>query len=245
TVRLKRSVLDSISDRAELAVRLRRAAELGSFSKASTASPWFGSKLLNRKETEDAHQLAVDLERDLPKLRERMATVAEHSQIALGGTFGQWGEQLDLLVAVRESLDKFTPDIFDRPVTDLIPATAPSVWRRERGIEMSSIPRFRLRRVAKEYIRPGVHIADLHESLAQVQVQRAKWGEYATTQRPPAAPRGQGVQPARRACCRPARVAGPRAGAAGKMGRVCDHPAPAGGPDRPGGSEQLPPQCPA
>jgi hypothetical protein len=29
-----------------------------------------------------------------------------------------------LLVAVRESLDKFTPDIFDRPVHDLISATA-------------------------------------------------------------------------------------------------------------------------
>ncbi|MCG2621736.1 DUF4011 domain-containing protein [Arthrobacter sp. I2-34] len=190
TVRLKRSVLDSITDRAELATRLKRAAELGSFSKASTASPWFGSKLLNRKETEDAHQLAVDLERDLPKLRERMATVAEHSQIALGTTFAQWGEQLELLVAVRESLDKFTPDIFDRPVTDLISATAPSAWRRERGIEMSSITRSRLRRVAKEYIRPGVHIADLHESLAQVQVQRAQWADYATTQRHPAVPTG-------------------------------------------------------
>ncbi|MFD1212625.1 DUF4011 domain-containing protein [Arthrobacter sp. GCM10027362] len=190
TVRLKRSVLDSITDRTELAVRLKRAAELGSFSKASTASPWFGSKLLNRKETEDAHQLAVDLERDLPKLRERMAAVAEHSQIALGGSFGQWGEQLELLVAVRESLDKFTPDIFDRPVTDLISATAPSAWRRERGIEMSSITRSRLRRVAKEYVRPGVHIADLHESLAQVQAQRAKWSTYATTQRHPAVPTG-------------------------------------------------------
>ena len=33
---------------------------------------------------------------------------------------------------MRESLDKFTPDIFDRPVHDLISATAASAWRRER-----------------------------------------------------------------------------------------------------------------
>ncbi|AUI49588.1 DUF4011 domain-containing protein [Arthrobacter crystallopoietes] len=190
TVRLKRSVLDSIADRAELTGRLRRAAELGSFSKSSTNSPWFGAKLLNRKETEDAHQLSVDLARDIPKLREQMNRVAEHSQISLGTSFREWGQQLLLLVAVRGSLDKFTPDIFDRPVTDLISATASSGWRRERGIEMSSMTRSRLRRVAKEYVRPGVHISDLHESLADVQQQRSKWAEYATTQRHPSVPSG-------------------------------------------------------
>ena len=54
TVRLKRSVLDNIRDREELAGRLRRAAELGSFSRASTTSPWHGARLLTRKETQEA-----------------------------------------------------------------------------------------------------------------------------------------------------------------------------------------------
>ncbi|GLB67059.1 DUF4011 domain-containing protein [Arthrobacter mangrovi] len=190
TVRLKRSVLDSITDRAELTGRLRRAAELGSFSKASTTSPWFGAKLHNRKETEDAHELAAGLARDLPELRTQMERAAELSNIALGVTFREWGEQLLLLVSVRSSLDKFTPDIFDRPVTDLISATASSGWRRERGIEMSSMTRSRLRRVAKEYVRPGVHIADLHQSLIEVQEQRTQWTDYATTQRHPSVPSG-------------------------------------------------------
>jgi hypothetical protein len=95
--------------------------------------------------------------------------VAEHAEIRLGESFAEWGEQLELLMAVRGSLDKFTPDIFDRPVTDLISATAPSAWRRERGIEMTAMQRSRLRRVAKEYVRPGVHIADLNSSLVLVQ----------------------------------------------------------------------------
>ncbi|WP_331460322.1 MULTISPECIES: DUF4011 domain-containing protein [unclassified Arthrobacter] len=190
TVRLKRSVLDSITDRTELGGRLRRAAELGSFSRAATASPWYGAKLLNRKETEEAYELTQTLAADLPALRAKVQDVAEHSEIRLGETFAQWGEQLELLVAVRESLDKFTPDIFDRPVTDLISATASSSWRRERGIDMSSMTRSRLRRVAKEYVRPGVHISDLHASLAEVQQQRAVWTRYATTQRHPSVPTG-------------------------------------------------------
>ena len=190
TVRLKRSVLDSITDRTELTGRLRRAAELGSFSRAAVSSPWFGAKLLNRKETEAAHKLTEELAEALPQLRARVQEVAEHSQIRLGETFAQWGEQLELLVAVRESLDKFTPDIFDRPVTDLISATASSSWRREHGVDMSSMTRSRLRRVAKEYIRPGVHISDLHTSLVQVQQQRLVWARYATTQRHPSVPTG-------------------------------------------------------
>ena len=190
TVRLKRSVLDSITDRTELTGRLRRAAELGSFSRAATTSPWYGAKLLNRKETEEAYALTQTLATDLPALRAKVQDVAEHSEIRLGETFAQWGEQLELLVAVRESLDKFTPDIFDRPVTDLISATASSAWRRERGIDMSSMTRSRLRRVAKEYVRPGVHISDLHASLVEVQQQRATWTRYATTQRHPSVPTG-------------------------------------------------------
>ncbi|WP_427171932.1 AAA family ATPase [Arthrobacter sp. 92] len=190
TVRLKRSVLDNIRDRQELAGRLQRAAELGSFSRASTTSPWHGARLLTRKETEEAHNVARSVEKNLPVLRDRMSEVAEHAQIRLGATFAEWGSQLELLMAVRESLDKFTPDIFDRPVHDLISATATSPWRRERGIEMPSMQRSRLRRVAKEYVRPGVHIADLHSSLVLVQEQRALWAEYATSQRHPAVPSG-------------------------------------------------------
>ncbi|WP_415854327.1 DUF4011 domain-containing protein [Sinomonas sp. G460-2] len=190
TVRLKRSVLDSIRERRELAERLQRAAELGSFSREATKSPWYGARMLTRRETEDAQELVHELVSDLPALRERMAAVASYSEIRLGASVEEWGQQIELLVAVRESLDKFTPDIFDRPVNDLIAATASSAWRRERGIEIPAMQRSRLRRVAKEYVRPGVHLADLHNSLILVQEQRALWADYAVSQRHPAVPSG-------------------------------------------------------
>ncbi|WP_428985677.1 DUF4011 domain-containing protein [Sinomonas terricola] len=190
TVRLKRSVLDSIRERRELAERLKRAAELGSFSREATESPWYGARMLTRRETEDAQELVGTLVVDLPALRERMARVAEHSEIRLGRSVQEWGQQIDLLVSVRESLDKFTPDIFDRPVSDLIAATGSSSWRRERGIEIPAMQRSRLRRVAKEYVRPGVHLADLHTALLLVQEQRGQWADYAVSQRHPAVPSG-------------------------------------------------------
>ncbi|MDQ4045921.1 MAG: AAA family ATPase, partial [Actinomycetota bacterium] len=105
TVRLKRSVLDNIRDREELAGRLKRAAELGSFSSASTSSPWHGARLVTRKETEEAQELARSVEKKLPELQRRMKGVADHAEIRLGTTFAEWGAQLRLLVAVRESLD--------------------------------------------------------------------------------------------------------------------------------------------
>ncbi|NYE95180.1 hypothetical protein FHU41_001401 [Psychromicrobium silvestre] len=190
TVRLKRSVLDAIKDRSELGGRLRRAAELGSFSKFATTSAWYGARLVTRKETEEAHALAVSLLAEVPAFAAKMDEVADYAQISRGNSFTAWGEQLDLLVAVRESLDKFMPDIFDRPVTDLISATATTAWRRDRNLDMPSMQRSRLRRVAKEYVRPGVHIDDLHASLLLVQDQREQWAEFSTSQRHPAVPSG-------------------------------------------------------
>lgn len=190
TVRLKRSVLDAIKDRSELGGRLRRTAELGSFSSASTRSPWHGARLVTRKETEEAHGLALSLSESIPVFAKKMDEVSDYAQIRRGSTFAQWGEQLELLIAVRESLDKFMPDIFDRPVNDLISATATATWRRDRNLDMPSMQRSRLRRVAREYVRPGVHIDDLHESLLLVQEQRQQWAAFATTQRHPAVPSG-------------------------------------------------------
>lgn len=46
---------------------------------------------------------------------------------------------------IRETLKRFRADVYDRPVTDLIAATASGSWRRENGIEMSSMQRSRLR----------------------------------------------------------------------------------------------------
>ncbi|WP_343832091.1 DNA helicase [Glutamicibacter creatinolyticus] len=190
TVRLKRSVLDSMGQRGHVAAQLKRAAQLGAFSKEHTSSPWHGAPLRNQEQTEQALALASGLGRDLPILHEHMVEVAQKSQIRLEETYDKWGDQLALLVAVRGSLDKFEPDIFEGDIDDLIAATASSQWRREHGVEMGSIVRSRLRKIAKEYVRPGMHVPDLQSALQAISEQREAWRVYATSQRNPQVPGG-------------------------------------------------------
>ncbi|WP_198020610.1 DUF4011 domain-containing protein [Pseudoglutamicibacter albus] len=190
TVRLKRSVLDAMPDRAPVVEQLQRVAELGGFSQESLDSPWYGSRLRNRGEAEAAVALVNELADSVPDLCETLENTAASTRIKPVESFAQWGDTLRLLVAVRRSLDLFEPDIFDKPVDDLIAATAPSQWRRERGVEMSAMTRSRLRRVAKEYVRPGVHIDDLHTALTQVREQRVEWESLATDNRYPSIPAG-------------------------------------------------------
>ncbi|MDR4532271.1 DNA helicase [Glutamicibacter sp. PS] len=190
TVRLKRSVLDSMGQRGHVAAQLKRAAQLGAFSQAHTTSPWYGAPLRNQEQTEQALKLASGLGRDLPILDKHMRKIAEQSQIRLEESYDKWGDQLQLLVAVRGSLDKFEPDIFEGDIDDLIAATASGQWRREHGVEMGSIVRSRLRKIAKEYVRPGMHVPDLQAALQAVSEQREAWRRYATSQRNPAVPSG-------------------------------------------------------
>lgn len=190
TVRLKRSVLDSIRDRKELTGRLRRAAELGAFSQVAVSSAWHGSRMVTRKETETAYALAEQLHAQVPVFADKMHEVAEFGQIRHGNSFAEWGRQLDMLVAIRESLDKFNADIFDWPTDEMIAATATTAWRRERGVDMPALQRARFRRNAKDLVRPGVHIADLHASLVLVNEQSTLWAEAATSKRHPTVPSG-------------------------------------------------------
>ncbi|WBL17803.1 AAA domain-containing protein [Citricoccus sp. NR2] len=190
TVRLKRSVLDATVNREAVAEQLHRAAELGAFSRQAVESPWYGARLRNVQEAEEAYTLAEQVAKALPVVRVKIQQAAAQSQLRTGDTVTSWSEQIELLQHVRGSLDHFTPDIFDRPVTDLIAATASSSWRREHGVEMSAMTRSRLRRVAKEYVRPGMHVDDLHTALVKVQSQLTVWRQWATSQRHPVIPSG-------------------------------------------------------
>lgn len=190
SVRLKRSVLDATVDRAEVAEQLRYAAELGAFDKSSTESPWYGARLRNVHEAEAALELAQQVHDDLTNVAPRLESATTHAQLSMGGTITEWTKQVELLREVRDTLDKFTPDIFDRPVTDLIAATATGAWRKQHGIDMSAMTRTRLRWLAREYIRPGVDVPNLHEALIKVQDQLTGWNQWTTSKRNPVIPTG-------------------------------------------------------
>lgn len=179
SVRLKRSVLDNTVDRSQVVVKLKRAAELGSFSAETRRSPWFGARLSNRQETRDAMALVRELRKELPVLQAQMEDAVGQVGVELGTSFADWHSQVLLFQQVQESLGKFSHDVYAKPVDDLIAATAPGWWRRQHNVEMSSMTRSRLRRVAKEYVRPGASINDLHGSLVDVQSEREEWATWA------------------------------------------------------------------
>jgi hypothetical protein len=181
SVRFPRSVLDAVTERGDVVARLERAAELGAFDAATLAGPWTGARLVNEDEARQAHRLAQSLLLELTTLETGMRHVLATSGLRGGTTVPEWGRQLRLLQEVQDSLTRFTPDIYDRPVTDLVAATAGSGWRREHGIEMTGLQRSRLRKAAKEYIRHGVHLSDLHSALLRVQSERERWREWATS----------------------------------------------------------------
>ncbi|MCL3861250.1 hypothetical protein [Actinotalea sp. K2] len=177
-VRLTAPVAEALDseNRSRAAADLVRAAGLGAFAPAVRASGWFGAVLLTQ-DLADAALQRIDrlLDTSLPTLQEQVAAVAGTTGLTPAATPAQWSEQLRMLAGVRGALDVFQPIIFERSAADLIAATASRQWRAERGITMSRVLRQRLRRQAKDLLRPGRPVADLHGALVDVQAQREVW----------------------------------------------------------------------
>ena len=183
TVRLPTEVARGMTTtrRAELAGDLERAAALGAFTLRPSSTPWYGADLTTDEAAAEAiERLQRIRDTRLPALQARVAAVAADTGVTKAGSVGQWGEQLRMLAGVRGALDVFQPMIFERSAADMIAATADRTWRREHGATLGRLHRRRLRRQAKDQLRPGRPIADLHAALVDVQEQRRIWQAHCT-----------------------------------------------------------------
>ena len=168
---------------------LARAAELGEFKYGPGDTPWYGVSFANLEDAQKSQERARRLHSDaLPRLAERMQAVLLQTPLPQATTVGQMGIFVHLLVDMRDSLDRFQQSVFDRPVTELIKATGP----KEMSREVPTLQRRRLIALAKEYVRPGVHVGDLHDSLIKIQQQREIWNRFVETGHPPTLPGGLG-----------------------------------------------------
>ncbi|MDO9397518.1 MAG: AAA family ATPase, partial [Herbiconiux sp.] len=188
TARLDRAALESLaSGRAKAAKTLSRAAELGQFRYGPDDSPWYGASFSSSDDAHRVHQLAKRLHAsELPRLLTGAYELIGQTRMRPFTSLNELGTYLRLLADLRETLDKFLPVVFDRSLTDLIAATAP----RRDAPQMSSTSRRRLKSLAKEYVRPGVHIGDINEALRRIQQQRTLWYRYAAAGIPPEIPVG-------------------------------------------------------
>ncbi|MCL2787748.1 MAG: hypothetical protein FWD59_04530 [Micrococcales bacterium] len=156
--------------------QISRLAAIGGLRLRREDTAWFGGRI-----TDDA--TAIDLLERLDRLRDgtlaatlgHMREVAHQSGLATPTTLDGWGEQLNMLQGVREALDVFKPMVFERPPDDMVAATASAEWREEHGVDMSGSDRRRHRKQAKDMVRPGVVVADLHAALVHLKTQREVW----------------------------------------------------------------------
>lgn len=166
---------------------LRQAQELGEFAIGPEDSSWFRAHFDNPQDIKARIALAKALhETSFESLSDQLAEFTKAVEFVPAKTVSDWVSYLELFVGIRDTLDKFKPEVFDRPLTELILATAP---RKDKSV-MSGANRRRLKKLAKEYLRPGMHVADMHIALKGIQAQRDAWGRFCLVSKPPQVPLG-------------------------------------------------------
>jgi len=190
TARLPRAVVERLSsDRSRAAEVMVAAAQLGEFRYGPGDSPWYGAQFANGEEAMRAHEYAKRLANaELPNLVGAAKELIRGTHMRQFQSINELGVYLRLLVDLRDTLDRFLPMVFDRSISELIAATAP----RKDFPEMSRGNRRRLKKLAEEYVRPGVRVGDLHGSLVRIQQQRVLWHRFVAEGAMPEVPVGLG-----------------------------------------------------
>ena len=188
TARLDRATVERLAaSRAPVAATMVEAAKLGEFRYGPADSPWYGAVFPNGDQAAAAHRLTQRLHAEsVPWLLVRAQELIAGTRMRPFETIAELGVYLRLLADIRDTLDRFVPAVFDRSLAELIAATAP---RRE-APEMSAGDRRRLTHLAKEYVRPGMHVRDLHASLDAIQRQRILWQRFVAAGVTPEVPTG-------------------------------------------------------
>ncbi len=173
TARLGMPALERLAgDRSAAAETLTQAARLGEFRFGPDDSPWYGVTFETTEAARAAHAKAGRLHStSVPALLERGYELIAQTRMRPFATIDELGEYLRLLQGIRDTLDRFSPTVFERPLGELIQAHG----SRRDAPGMSGANRRRLKQLAKEYVRPGAHVSDMHESLMRIQTQRTQW----------------------------------------------------------------------
>lgn len=197
SARLDRDQLVALRDRTEALALLQQAHDLGEFKFGPNDTAWFQAEFENAEQVQQSIALAKRLhEEAFPRLSQQLAEFTKGVNFKPAATVEEWGRYLRLFVGIRETLDRFQNVVFDRPLTELIVATGPrkpeasAFGDAEAPAKMSGINRRRLKKLAKEYLRPGMTVTDMNASLRAIAQQRDEWQKFCTIPTPPQVPLG-------------------------------------------------------
>lgn len=176
TARLSRLSVELMAKGRETAsAAMLEAARLGEFRYGPGDSAWYGASFANGDEATRAHGIAKQLYNvELPRMLQHATELVSGTRMRPFETVAELGVYLRLLTEIRDSLDKFLPVVFDRSLSELIAATS----SRKESAHMSSVNRRRMKKLAREYQRPGAHVGDINDALRRIQQQRFMWQRF-------------------------------------------------------------------
>jgi len=187
SARIEVADLAGLKDRARALHLLQSAHDLGEFNFGPQDTAWYQARFESAAEVQEALEMAVRLRDEVyPQLAASLSEFITKANLRPANSVAQWGTYLDLFIGLRATLDTFVPDVFDRSLSELIEATAP---KKTKGA-MSGGTRRRLKKLAKEYVRAGRPVADLHVALRKAQEQSELWQAYCVSPTPPQVPGG-------------------------------------------------------
>ncbi|XAS76272.1 AAA family ATPase [Dermatophilaceae bacterium Sec6.4] len=176
--------------RRELQEQLSTVVADGVWTTTGAVDAWYGARLVGASQADRAGDLVQRLAHDeLPAQRRRWQELCTHLGLSVPSAVTAQEQLLELLRQVHQSLEIFTPQIFDAPLDDMVLATAARKDRSTGEHRIGAMERRRLERAARALLRPGPPPRDLHTALVRARTQRQDWREAA----------GAGARPATRA----------------------------------------------
>ncbi len=189
-VRLAPEVLADLTPDAVTEIRdaLTRAVRAGAW-KRRAEDPWFGAQITTEQEAVRAAGIVTDLVAGrFSQAREDINSLSRSAGLPVPVNLQQWNRTFQLLRQVRDTLDVFTPEVYEAPLEDLVRATTKQP--RDTPDKLSAVARGRLKRQARGLLRPGTPPPDVGDRLAHALSERSEWESLAGRAARPKAPRG-------------------------------------------------------
>lgn len=152
---------------------LLKLSDLGAFTMDVEDTVWFGARFANDEDAETARATAERAARLVTELTKQAEPVLRAAGMNPARNVDAWGKCLETIVDVSRMLKRFTEQVFDANLEELIAATGTGKYRRQHNIDQGMFERARLKKEAAALARGP--IVDLHEELQGVRKLRDQW----------------------------------------------------------------------
>ena len=178
----------SSGERRSLRDDILELSSMGGFTLGAEDSVWLGAAFTSDEDAERSRAVAERSARNIKPLVAAVEPVLREAGLNPPRTTGDWARSLHALSAAKKTLSAFRPGVFTRDLAPLIAATGTGDYRRSHNVDMGLFERNRNKRAARELLREGAHVDDLHAALVEAAAQRDTLREMQGNDSAPALP---------------------------------------------------------